>query len=103
MGLKSALLSAQDTALCIVRVWWRPIMLVGVAIGTWVNLVIIPVVKWQVPNLAEAGAWIAACAGISWVREYGKVQEAKAIAAANAPTGDAGGTVTTTTTVEPAP
>lgn len=95
MSIKGFLRGLQGNALDIVRCWWRPIMLVGIASATWVNLVLIPIVKWQVPNLAEAAAWIAACAGISWVREYGKAQEAKA--AANALSGDA--TVTTTTTV----
>ena len=62
----------QGAALNIIRCWWRPIMLVGVAVGTWVNLVLIPLVNWQVPSLAEAGAWIAACGALSWVREWGK-------------------------------
>ncbi len=72
--MKAALLSAQEVALCLVRKWWRPVLLIGVAVGTWVNLVLIPVIKWQLPNLAEAAAWITACGALSWVREWGKIK-----------------------------
>lgn len=74
MRLKAHVLKAQETALCVVRKWWRPVMLIGVAVGTWINLVVIPLVKWEVPNLAEAAAWIAACGALQWVREWGKVK-----------------------------
>lgn len=70
--MKSRLLRAQDVALCLVRKWWRPITLCGVAAGTFVNLVYLPLRTGQSPNLAEAGAWIAAVSGLSWVREWGK-------------------------------
>jgi hypothetical protein len=72
--LKNRLLAAQEVLLCAVRKWWRPLMLVGVAVATWVNLVLIPLVKWEVPNLTEAAAWIAACGALQWVREWGKVK-----------------------------
>jgi hypothetical protein len=72
MSLKLRVLRAQEVALCIVRKWWRPAMLAGVGAATWVNLVFIPLWKREVPNLAEAGAWIAACGALSWVREWGK-------------------------------
>lgn len=74
MKLKARVLKVQETALCFVRKWWRPVMLVGVATGTWVNLVLIPLVRWELPNLAEAAAWITACGALSWVREWGKVK-----------------------------
>lgn len=77
MRVKDWLLVKQEQALCLVRKWWRPIMLVGVAVATWVNLVVIPIVKWEVPNLTEAAAWIAACGALQWVREWGKVKGAE--------------------------
>lgn len=65
-------LRVQEAALCLVRKWWRPVTCVGIAAGTVINLAIIPVVKWQVPNLAEGAAWITACAAAFAVREVGK-------------------------------
>lgn len=75
MTLKDRLLAIEGVALCIVRKWWRPFALVGVGVGTWVNLVVIPIVTWKVPNLAEAAAWITALSALSWVREWGKVKQ----------------------------
>ena len=66
------ILRAQNLLLCALRKWWRPLMLAGVAVGTWIDLVIIPIVKWEVPNMAEAAAWIAACGALSWVRHLDK-------------------------------
>lgn len=67
----------QRALLCLIRKWWRPFSLVGVGVGTWVNLVIIPLATWQLPNLAEAAAWITALGALSWVREWGKVKGVK--------------------------
>lgn len=72
--MKGFIMRCQNAALCLIRKWWRPVMLAGVATGTWVNLVLVPIIKWEVPNMAEAAAWIAACGALSWVREWGKVQ-----------------------------
>ena len=65
-------LCVQDVALCIVRKWWRPVTCIGIAGGTVVNLVIIPLATLTIPNLAEGAAWIAACATAFAVREVGK-------------------------------
>lgn len=72
MSLKSRALAAQNVALCLVRKWWRPMTCVGIAAGTVINLCIIPLVKWEIPNLAEGAAWITACAAAFAVREVGK-------------------------------
>ena len=72
MKLKARLLAIQETALCIVRQWWRPVTCVGIAAATIINLCIIPLVKWEIPNLAEGAAWITACAAAFGVRELGK-------------------------------
>jgi hypothetical protein len=65
-------LRLQEIALCLVRKWWRPVTCVGIAGGTVVNLVVIPLKTWTVPNLAEGAAWIGACAAAFAVREVGK-------------------------------
>ena len=74
MNLKARVLAVQETALCFVRKWWRPVMLIGVAVATWVNLVLIPLVTWKLPNLTEAAAWIAACGALQWVRSWEKIK-----------------------------
>ena len=74
MRLKARVMAAQNVALCAIRKWWRPIMLAGVAAATWVNLVMIPLVKWEVPDLTEAAAWIAACGALQWVRAWEKIK-----------------------------
>lgn len=72
--MKQAALRIISAWICFVRKTWRPAMLAGVAVGTWVNLVVIPLAKWTLPNLTEAAAWIAACGALSWVREWGKIK-----------------------------
>ena len=49
-------------------------MLAGVAAATWANLVIIPIIKREVPDLTEAAAWIAACGALQWVRAWEKIK-----------------------------
>lgn len=73
MSLKARLLSGQEIALCFVRNWWRPVTCIGIAGGSLVNLVIIPLVKWEVPNMAEAAAYVAAATAAFAVREWGKI------------------------------
>ncbi len=74
MSARSRLMAVQRVALCLIRKWWRPITLLGVAVATWVNLVIIPLINWEQPNLAEAALWIGAVGALQWVREWGKVK-----------------------------
>lgn len=68
------LLALQEVLLCLVRKWWRPVTCVGIAGGAMVNLIIIPILKRDSPNLAEAAAFVTACAGAFAVREYGKIK-----------------------------
>jgi hypothetical protein len=74
LSLKSRFLAVQEMALCLVRKWWRPVTCVGIAGGALVNLIIIPIIKKDSPNLAEAAAFVTACAGAFAVREWGKIQ-----------------------------
>ncbi len=73
MSIKSRLLAAQEVALCLIRKWWRPITCVGIAGGAVINLVIVPIIKRDSPNLAEAAAFVTACAGAFAVREWAKI------------------------------
>ena len=70
--MKARLLAIQEMALCLVRKWWRPVTCIGIAGGALVNLVIIPLAKWEVPNMAEAAAYVAAATAAFAVREVGK-------------------------------
>jgi hypothetical protein len=37
-----------------------------------VNLIVIPLYRWEVPNMAEAAAYVAAATAAFGVREWGK-------------------------------
>lgn len=71
--MKRRLVAFLNAFTCFVRKVSRPLAFAGVAVGTWVNLVLIPIVKWEVPNLAEAAAWITAVGALSWIRHKDKV------------------------------
>ena len=64
------LLRAQEMALCLVRKWWRPCTCIGIAGGAIVNLIVIPLMKREVPNMAEAAAYVTAATAAFAVREY---------------------------------
>jgi hypothetical protein len=74
VSLKSRALAAQEVALCLVRKWWRPVTCVGIAGGAIVNLIVIPLMKREVPDMAEAAAYVTAATAAFAVREWGKVQ-----------------------------
>ncbi len=72
MSIKATLARWQEAALEFIRKWWRPASCVGIAGGAIVNLVIIPLNTWTVPNMAEAAAYVAAMTAAFAVREVGK-------------------------------
>lgn len=72
MTIKSRALAIQEVALCLVRKWWRPVTCIGIAGGAIVNLIIIPLLKREVPNMAEAAAYVTAATAAFAVREWGK-------------------------------
>lgn len=74
MGVKATILRGQDMALCFVRKWWRPATCIGIAGGAIVNLVVIPLVNWQVPDMTAAAAYVTAATAAFAVREWGKVK-----------------------------
>lgn len=68
-GLEKALLER-------VRVWWRPVTCVGIAVGVIVNAVILPMMTKSPISLTDLAATIASCATIFAVREWGKINGA---------------------------
>ena len=74
MTIKQRILDAQEVALCFVRKWWRPVTCIGIAGGAIVNLVLIPVVRWEVPDMTAAAAYVTAATAAFAVREWGKIK-----------------------------
>lgn len=74
MSLKLRFLRVQESALCLVRKWWRPVTCIGIAGGSIVNLIIIPIAKWEVPNMAEAAAYVTAATAAFAVRAFEKAK-----------------------------
>lgn len=70
--IRKWLLGVEEVGLCIVRKWWRPITCIGIAGGALVNLVIIPLVNWQVPDMTAAAAYVAATTAAFGVRAFEK-------------------------------
>lgn len=68
-------LRAQDAAICLISKWWRPVYYVAVSGGALVNLIVIPFWTWEVPNLTDAAAYVAACTPMlairSWEKKHG--------------------------------
>ena len=59
-----------------VRVWWRPVTCIGIAVGVIVNAVVLPMITKAPISLTDMAATIAACATIFAVREWGKINGA---------------------------
>lgn len=66
----------EQAALERVRVWWRPVTCVGIAVGVVVNAVVLPMTTKSPISLTDLAATIAACATIFAVREWGKINGA---------------------------
>lgn len=72
MSIVSKFEKAQDVALCLVSKWWRPATCIGIAGGSIVNLIIIPLWTWQVPDMTSAAAYVAASTAAFSVRAWEK-------------------------------
>ena len=72
MRLKSRIIKAIDAFICLIRKLWRPVTCIGIAGGALVNLIIIPLAKWEVPNMAEAAAYVTAATAAFAVRAFEK-------------------------------
>jgi hypothetical protein len=73
MSIKARIISVLDAGICLIRKVWRPLTCVGIAGGAIVNLIVIPLTTWTVPNMAEAAAYVAAATAAFAVREWGKL------------------------------
>jgi hypothetical protein len=74
VSLKARVLRVQETALCFVRKWWRPLICVGFLASVWVNLVIIPWRKGEPIEFDKAAAFVTAIVAAFAVREWGKAK-----------------------------
>lgn len=70
------IMRAQEAALCLVRKWWRPITQIGIAGGMVVNGVVIPLYKWEVPDMTAMAAYVAAATAAFGVRAWEKHKSA---------------------------
>lgn len=59
-----------------IRVWWRPVTCVGIAVAVFVNAIVLPLIRTEPISLTDLAATIAACATIFAVREWGKINGA---------------------------
>ena len=76
MNLKLRILRVQETALCFIRKWWRPLAHIGLIAAIWVNLVIIPWRKWEVVKLSEAALFVSAIVAALGLRSLEKIKGA---------------------------
>ena len=74
MTIAQKVLAVQEVALCFVRKWWRPATCIGIAGGAIVNLIVIPLYRWEVPDMTAAAAYVGAATAAFAVREWGKVK-----------------------------
>lgn len=59
-----------------IRVWWRPLACLGIALGVILNAVILPAISGEPINMTDFAATIAACSTAFAVREWGKINGA---------------------------
>jgi uncharacterized membrane protein YagU involved in acid resistance len=59
-----------------IRVWWRPVTCVGIAVAVFVNAIVLPLMRTEPISLTDLAATIASCATIFAVREWGKINGA---------------------------
>jgi hypothetical protein len=76
MSIKSRALAAQETALCFIRKWWRPLAHIGLIAAIWVNLVIIPWRKWEGVELEKAALFVTAIVAALGLRSLEKIKGA---------------------------
>lgn len=72
--ISDRLKDALDVAVCLVSKTWRPVTCIGIAGGALVNLVIIPIYKWEVPDMTAAAAYVAAATAAFSVRTWEKLR-----------------------------
>lgn len=76
MSLKLRVLRIQETALCFIRKWWRPLAHIGLIAAIWVNLVFIPWGKWESVELEKAAFFVTAIVAALGLRSLEKIKGA---------------------------
>lgn len=66
------ILAIQNAALCFARKWWRPVAQWGIALGLVVNAVVIPLYRWEVPDMTALAAYVTAATAAFGVRAWEK-------------------------------
>ena len=61
-----------DVALCLISKWWRPVLYVEYIVSFAINLVVIPLYNWEVPDLSAAATYLAAGAALTGIRAWEK-------------------------------
>lgn len=72
MTIPSRINSAQDVVLCLVRKWWRPATCIGIAGGTIINFIVLPLRSGQWPDMTAGALWIGAATAAFGVRAFEK-------------------------------
>jgi len=70
------LIKAEKALRNVIRVWWRPVTCVGIAVGVLVNAIWLPLVNGEPLEPMGFAAMITACASAFVVREWGKIRGA---------------------------
>ena len=76
MSIKQAAIKGLDACLCFVRRAWRPITQLGIAGTLIANGVVIPLYKWEVPDMTAMAAYVAAATAAFSVRAWEKHKSA---------------------------
>jgi hypothetical protein len=77
MSFHARLVAVQDTALNIVRVWWRPMICAEFAITVGVNMIYLPLKTGHSIEFAPAAAFVTAIVAGFAVRTYEKINAAE--------------------------
>ena len=64
----------EDMMLCFVSKWWRPALYILYIASFFINLIMIPLWNWEVPDLSAAATYLAAGVAMKGLRTYEKVK-----------------------------
>lgn len=72
--IKAAASNAEKKLRKIIRVWWRPVSCIGIAVGVCINAVYLPIATQTPLEPMGFAAIITACSTAFAVREWGKIK-----------------------------
>lgn len=70
--MKGALVRGLNVTICFARKIWRPLTQLGIAATLIVNGVVVPLVKWEVPDMTAMAAYVAAATAAFGIRAWEK-------------------------------